>query len=92
MSSSTNRFALLGNDPSSSKEQETQGPVTGNQDRDQSVKDADQAGPSTEAGALSLATLQASLPKELSKAEKLEIFKRKAAAVAEADKKDEEEE
>lgn len=92
MSSSTNKFALLSNDPSSSKAQETQGPVTGNKNTDQPVKDAGQAGPSTGSEALSLATLQASLPKELSKAEKLEIFKRNVAEVEEADKKDEEEE
>lgn len=91
MSSSTNKSALLSNDLPSSKEQESQRSVTVNHDGDQSVKDADQAGSSTEAGALSLATLQASLPKELSKAKKLKIFKSKAA-LAEVDMKREEEE
>ena len=91
MSSSTNRFALLSNDPSSSKEQETQGPVTGKQDRDQSMRDADRAGFSAERQGLLVESLQASLPNEPTKAEKLEVLKR-IAALLEPDIKREKEE
>ena len=89
MSSSTNPFALLSNTPSSSKEQETQVPVTGTQDTDQKMQDA---GPPAEAQDLSLASSQATLPRQLTKAEKLKEFERIAASEKRAMEQEEEEE
>lgn len=73
MASSSNRFAVLGGTPSSSKGQKEKVPVTGTGDKeDQPMQDTAQASPS-----LSLSGLDDSLPKMQSKQEIMALFRKR---------------
>ena len=78
MAPSRNRYELLGDAPSSSREQQSQALVTNTADT--AVHDADQARPSARRQDLSM----------LTKAEKLAIVKRRMAEIEQEDKEEEE--
>ena len=84
MTSSTNRFAALAEDSSSSKEPGSQKPVTGTKDKeDQTMQDTGSAGPSYAMG-----ELESSLPKVMSIQEGAALFlKRKQKALAEEEQR-----
>ena len=73
MASSSNRFAVLGGTPSSSKGQKEKIPVTGNGDKeDQPMQDTAQTSP-----ILPLSGLEDSLPKMQSKQELIALFRKR---------------
>ena len=73
MASSSNRFAALREDPSSSKEQEVPVPVTGTEGMgNQTMQDTGSAGPS-----LSMGDLESTLPKVMSREERKALFKKR---------------
>ena len=74
MASSSNRFAALAEDASSSKESGSQKPVTGPKDQDKAMQDTGSAGPS-----YSMGDLESTLPKVVSREEGVELFLKRRA-------------